>query len=153
MNHYIVVLPDKREFFYDADPTQRWFNVKDLAEKAIREAGLKTACYGQPETIYVNIFRIVLEKGKAIRKVVNNQLPIELPFARMSQEQFNMRQAELLRALPEEFHGFVNSQAWERGHSAGLEEVMMIMEELTDALEKPIFNYTKRIQMETRTRS
>jgi len=72
--------------------------------------------------------------------------PTPTPPARLTQEQFEAKQTELLADLPKEFHSAIAYNAWEHGHSAGYEEVLIHVSDLADALAEPIKNYTKRIQ-------
>lgn len=144
--NYVIVLPDKSEYFYEANPNNPMFTFKDLAYKAVCEAGLTTS-RDNLESVFVNILSLHIKDGKLIRKVERNNLPIEPPLARMTQMDFDRRQKEILASLPEEFHGFVNNQAWERGHSAGFEEVISIMENLAEALEIPVADYCSKIEL------
>jgi len=57
---------------------------------------------------------------------------------RMTSEEFNVKQDELLSELPEEFRSFVSSYAYDHGHSAGYEEVIGIMSGLVSDLKEPI---------------
>ena len=63
----------------------------------------------------------------------------------MTVEQFEAKQAELLADIPQEFHAAIRYHAWEQGHSAGYEEVLIYVSDLADALTQPIKDYTKRI--------
>ena len=59
--------------------------------------------------------------------------------------EFEIKQKELLELLPEEFRYFVKHQAWQDGHSAGYQEVLGIVNDLTYNLLEPIRQYTARI--------
>jgi len=65
---------------------------------------------------------------------------------RMTDEEFQLKQAELLKELPEEFHSTLSYLAYERGHSAGHEEVINILTDLCFNLQKPIQAFGKRIR-------
>jgi hypothetical protein len=66
---------------------------------------------------------------------------------RMTSEQFVAQQEEILTGLPAEFRTFLRSQAWDRGHSAGFEEVINILKSLTadfrEAFEKYQMNLSQ----------
>ena len=47
--------------------------------------------------------------------------------------------------IPEEFRGWLASQAWEEGHSCGYNIVLTILEELVFTFKKPVEKYTDRI--------
>lgn len=64
----------------------------------------------------------------------------------MTSEEFNAREAELLQALPQEFHSAVSYHAYERGHAYGHEEVLIHLGELVDMLAPCINKYTQRLQ-------
>ena len=70
---------------------------------------------------------------------------IPAPRPRMTEIEYEARKDEILSQLPKEFHGAIGWQAWERGHSAGYEEVIGCLDEMVDALVKPIKEYTERI--------
>ena len=63
----------------------------------------------------------------------------------MTVEQFEAKQVEALADIPQEFHTAIRYNAWEHGHSAGYEEVLLYVNDLVDALTQPIKDYTKRI--------
>jgi len=52
----------------------------------------------------------------------------------MNQEQFNAEEKVILEELPEKFRSFVSSYAWDRGHSAGFEEVLSYERDLVERL-------------------
>lgn len=70
--------------------------------------------------------------------------------ARMTEEQFTSKQAEVFTTYktPDEFKGTLSSMAWARGHSAGLEEVASILEDLASDLADPIKAYGERKSLE-----
>lgn len=72
--------------------------------------------------------------------------PAPSPPPRMTAEEFERKQTELLAQLPEEFRGGVSFKAWQDGHSAGFEEVILHITELVDMLLQPIKEYTARLQ-------
>jgi hypothetical protein len=56
------------------------------------------------------------------------------------------RQAELLKQVPPEFHGFLSSKAWEDGHSGGYDEVINYLTDLVTEIIEPIEDFEKRIR-------
>ena len=64
---------------------------------------------------------------------------------RMTDIEFAEKQTEKLNELPEEFRGVVSSMAWDHGHSAGYEEVMMYVNEFTDVLLPAINSFKKTL--------
>jgi hypothetical protein len=69
----------------------------------------------------------------------------------MTQDEFNEEKAELLKFAPEEFHSELSHKAWEDGHSAGYEEVILLLQGLVDWLDAPLKAYTARIQSKKKT--
>ena len=63
----------------------------------------------------------------------------------MSEEQFAVKMQAVLTMLPAEFRDFVSEESWDRGHSAGYEEVVNIAENLAYNLEKTVRAYNKRL--------
>ncbi len=47
--------------------------------------------------------------------------------ARMTEEEFNKEQADLLGGIPPELHSALQHFAWDKGHSAGYEEVVGVL--------------------------
>ena len=63
----------------------------------------------------------------------------------MTENEFETKQTELLKNIPEEFHAAIKNVAWQEGHSYGYEEVLIHLGNLVDALQEPIKNYTNKI--------
>ena len=64
----------------------------------------------------------------------------------MTSDEFNAREAELLQALPNEFHSAVSYHAYESGHAYGHEEVLIHLQGMVDMLAPCINKYTQRLQ-------
>ena len=65
--------------------------------------------------------------------------------ARMTEQEYTEAQAELLKDFPPEFKGTLSYMAWERGHSAGYEEVLNELRGLVSDLKEPIQKYGERM--------
>lgn len=63
----------------------------------------------------------------------------------MDNQEFEQRQEEILKDIPEEFHSAVKWHAWDRGHSSGYESVLSCVADLVDMLKDPIAEYTARL--------
>lgn len=65
----------------------------------------------------------------------------------MDHDQFEAAMAERMKLsnLPDELKSFVRSVAWERGHSSGYEEVLLIANDLADELGDAFKKYEQRI--------
>lgn len=62
----------------------------------------------------------------------------------MDKQEFESRQKETLSHVPEEVHDALSSLAWEAGHAHGYNEVILILEEFVEALEKPLKALVKK---------
>lgn len=56
------------------------------------------------------------------------------------------KQKEMLKEIPVEFHSVLAWMAYDRGHSAGEEEVLSILGSLVDDLKPAIDNFKKRMK-------
>ena len=65
---------------------------------------------------------------------------------RMTEQEFSEKQTELLNELPEEFKSVISGMAWERGHSAGYEEVVLYLQDYVNELKDPIKKFEERIR-------
>lgn len=64
---------------------------------------------------------------------------------RMTDEQFQVKQAEILEDIPEELRGALSHMAYESGHSSGNEEMIIHLQNYVSALEEPLKNLIKRL--------
>ncbi len=64
----------------------------------------------------------------------------------MTEKEFNAKQQEIVEScdIPQEFHSALFGYAWQQGHSAGFEEVLIYLSDLCDILQKPFEEYDKR---------
>lgn len=62
----------------------------------------------------------------------------------MTLEEYNKKKDEMLEQLPPEFRAAVAYHAWESGHSAGYQEVLIHLDDLIDMLKEPIRLYSIR---------
>lgn len=68
----------------------------------------------------------------------------------MNIEEFEIKQNEALKFIPAEFQKPIKKIAWDLGHSSGYDEVMVYINDMADAFEKPIHAYHYRICKENR---
>ena len=57
---------------------------------------------------------------------------------------YNNRMVEITQGLPLEFAQLVLAESWERGHSAGFSEIILIAEDLAFKLSNVLAAYNKR---------
>jgi hypothetical protein len=72
---------------------------------------------------------------------------VEYP-PRMTGDEFEAAQTELLKDIPEEFHGPLSYMAYEMGHSAGHEEVINYLRSFVGDLKAPIKQFEKRLMLD-----
>lgn len=63
----------------------------------------------------------------------------------MDNQEFEQRQDEILKDIPQEFHSAVRWHAYDRGHAYGHNEVLIHVQDLVDMLKEPIAEYTARL--------
>lgn len=63
----------------------------------------------------------------------------------MDNQEFEQREEEILKDIPEEFHSAVRWHAYGQGHAFGREEVLIHVHDLVDMLKEPIVKYTERL--------
>ena len=66
----------------------------------------------------------------------------------MTHNEFINKKAEILKDIPKELHNALSGMAWERGHSAGYEEVINYLADLVNELKEPITQLETRIRKE-----
>lgn len=64
----------------------------------------------------------------------------------MTDQDFQDKQTQALCLLPPEFHATLSYMAYERGHSAGREEVLGILQGLAGDLLPAVRAYTERLK-------
>jgi hypothetical protein len=64
----------------------------------------------------------------------------------MNAVEFEQKQEAKLQDVPKEFHSPLRMIAWDRGHSSGHSEVLMILEDLVFHFKPAIDEYTKNLQ-------
>lgn len=138
--NYVVIFPDGKEIFIDylSLKINLSYDLKQIANQAVRIRGL-TRPRGVDKKICVIIQSLSITKGE-VKRSIGSEIGIDLPVEALTSETFAIAEKELLSIIPEEFHGFVSQQAYDRGHSSGYDEVFQIEQEivaeLTPAIEK-----------------
>lgn len=97
-----------------------------------------------PQPVSLSIFRISIEGGEMIQSL-SKEVEVFPELEAMTQDEFVVEQEEILKVVPEDFHSTFRTMAWDRGHSAGYEEVILVLKGLINDLAEPIKNYRMRI--------
>lgn len=141
MNFVATVRVDCKdfEFFFEQDD----FNFNQSARQAVEKSGLKSP-YKQEQFINVEIHQLVIKDG-VLQKNFRTNCSVKIPQERINNSQYEQELEELLNKIPEEFRSFVSRMSWEDGHSAGLEEVLSIADDLVDGLLPCIEKFKKSL--------
>jgi hypothetical protein len=140
---YVVVFSDKYEHFSEIQYHPESFNAKRICEDAVRARGLKTS-RKNPQKVAVQLFGLEISKGELTRRLVIN-CEVFPALERMNEDEYSEELLVAIEDLPLEFQQYVRSTAWERGHSAGYEEVVLIAQNIASDLKPHVERYQKRI--------
>lgn len=141
---YVAVLPNSEETIVSTtEEDMKRHDWRQLADEALRKLE-KTTSPLLRETIKVNFFRLVIENGK-IKRIPAGSVDTSIPCRDYTNHEFERTQNELLAELPSQFHSYVSSEAWDRGHSSGFGEVIQHIRQMVDGLKPVIEKYTDDI--------
>lgn len=137
MSNYVAILPDGKEFFGeipdkpDRIDRHRHFD-RELCENAVRKSGLM-ATRRNPVNVKIPLYRFQITNGE-MKRVFVGTYEITPPLEPMTTPEYEEEMEEICSDIPEEFHPFIRSESWDRGHSAGMEECVSIARDLVYAL-------------------
>lgn len=143
---YVVVFPDKQEHFSEIMYHPESFSPKRICEDAVRAKKLTTS-RKNPQQVVVDLFWIEIVQGEQKRRSVGT-FEVTPLLDTMNSEEYALELNEAVGDLPPEFQDFVKQSSWDRGHSAGFEEVVSIAKDMTFDLRKFVERYQKRIMFE-----
>lgn len=135
--HAADVVIDGHGLSYDID-------IRRFAEEALRQAGIVQE-RDQQQAVAVEIYSLTLQGGRVQRQLLRT-LVLQPPVKPRTAEEFHREESELLAKLPEAFRGMVGHSAWERGHSSGYDEVLLIANELVYDLLPAIKTYAETLR-------
>lgn len=147
IHFFVAVLPDGTEHNFEVRVNGGCAVDGDALARGCRDAvraAKLTTPRSNPQQIPVDLFELKILGGKLVRSRVLRCL-IDLPPERLANDELSAEMLALLADLPEEFQGYVSHESWDRGHSAGMEEVVMIARSIVDSLKPCIENYRKRL--------
>jgi len=84
-----------------------------------------------------------IEKWECNEEFQKTCKDFQAPPPRMTDEEYLAEHTKLINELPEEFRSYASGEAW--AHSAGYEEVIMILRWIVEDLKGPIEKYKKRV--------
>lgn len=143
---FVVVLPNGFEYHAEQDPKDILFSYRRMCEAAVSKAGLTTPRKSL-DAVTCAVCQLVLRDGKLTRVFINH-FAVHPPLERLKDDEFEQEMRALLSDLPDEFQSFIREQAYDRGHSAGMEEVLSIAQDLHHNLKECVDKYTSRITSE-----
>lgn len=147
--HYVCVLPDMSEEFFDLSASQNRATGSLQSSIEAATAKSKYASTATNRNVDVVVYRIELVRGKPVRKrvvsvqVVLSPLPLDL-------NSYHREMNRVEQTVPEAFRPFVRKQAWDRGHSVGYLEVVQIADEIASELLPAIQQFQTLLQEERR---
>lgn len=140
----VAVLPNGVEWHAEIDGRYKGdFEFHQVCSRAVAKQNMTTS-RKNPESWSVGLFKLTIKDGQLVRSKIGTY-EIQLPLAPMTVGEYNAELDELLEQIPTEFHGFVSSSAYERGHSAGYEEVLGIARTLVSDLLEPIKKFKQNL--------
>ena len=145
---YVAVLPNGSEHFGEWEENRRGdsYERQKLCDDAVRNFDMTTP-RRKPVAVKVELFRLDVINGQLVRKSCG-MFDVTPPLERMTDDEYTEEMNEILKELPKEFRSYVQSAAYDRGHSSGCEEIVSIASEMADELVSCIVAYTKRIKAE-----
>lgn len=99
--------------------------IRELGDEAVRSWGMTTP-YGKIKAIELKIFRVTVKEGKLHNRYLCS-LNVDLPFDRMTEAQYDEEKSTILTEVPDEFREWLAQEAYDDGHSSGMEEVISIL--------------------------
>lgn len=142
----LVATINSKDMFFEADinVSEIWeASVLGKVKRIVFNAGFKTN-RKNPQKIKINVDSISVKDGKQVRNYYKT-FEIMPPLERMTEEEFQEEQKDILKEVPHEFHEVFISMAWDRGHSSGYEEVISYLKNLVYELSSPINAFARRV--------
>lgn len=142
-----VAVYEQYEEFGEIDRSSKFVDHEytTLCRSVLRKAGIQNERSDPTRTVRVLVYEIVAKSGKMVRQLAKT-LDVSPDVKYMTIEEYNTQIISIMNEIPEEFHNFVRSTAWNVGGSSGYEEVIMYAEDLIYGLQEPIKQYTDRIK-------
>jgi hypothetical protein len=144
INH-LGVLPDGTEIAIEEAVHSRFGarDSQDICNEIVRKSGLTTP-RNDPQAVAVQLFRLEIAGAKIVQRL-RGTYQVMPPRAAATADDYDTEMEQALCDLPDEFKSFVSSQAWQRGHSAGHDEVVGIANELAGDIRPAILAYQRRL--------
>jgi hypothetical protein len=142
MTYYVAEFNDQEYFFEIND---KIFNtVERECSKFIDSLGIRTD-RNNPESVNVKVYTQTIVNGKICKKFVKTY-KIMPPLKQMSEKEYVDELNSILSSIDVSFRGYVSSEAWNRGHFSGYEEVLNIARDIVHDLKPCIESHVKSIR-------
>lgn len=147
IEHYVAVCKENGfEYTGEIDTDTKWLGhaKQRIRDECVRKSGLKNTRKNPNRIVKVELFKLVIEQGKLVRQFAGRFVATP-PLERMTEQEYNEEWNELLKDIPKEFHSFIMSDCYERGHSAGYEEVINYAHEMCHNIKEPIKKFKESL--------
>lgn len=138
----VAVLPDGTEYFEEIRSFSQGWRQQDyrvVCQNAVRKAGITTSRLN-PAVVNVDLFVLEIKHGVLERRKINTY-SVTPPLERMIDSEYHIEMKKILSEIPPEFHSYVTSESYDRGHSAGYEECVLIAQDIVYSLKPCIESY------------
>jgi hypothetical protein len=141
MFHYVAkIVTTGTEWYEDSNQV---LDAKLLAHTAIQKAKITTSRFN-PKPYAVEVCKLIIKLGNVEKSLIGT-VDVTPPFAPMTDMEYKSEMAKILLDVPASFRGFVEQDAWDRGHSSGYEEVINIASSLVADLKPAIKAFEKEL--------
>jgi hypothetical protein len=126
----------------DLDAQSRDGAIAALTKTAVSNWNMTTP-WGATKSIELKIYRLFAHSGE-MRKEFIRTFHAPLPFAPITDDQYHAEKANILEGVPPEFGNWLTDEAYEEGHSAGMEEVLSLLRSSVDGFMRAFKQYQQR---------
>lgn len=144
MTTFVAVFIDKsgfhREISFEENESYKFSNFCSVFYKILKDKDFEIEPDDEIKQVEISIFKCVVKNGKIARKPLGKYHHY-FPVRRLTSSEYEVKLNAILNEIPNSFNSFVRNQSWERGHSAGYEEVLMIAKEIVGELSPAVQAY------------
>lgn len=117
--------------------------LQEAAQRLLRRAEEENSRTNPTRQVIVQVERMGV-RNEVFTAVSKSELKVAPPVVAFTQQEFEEEEQRHLSELPKEFHEFVRSYSWEKGHAYGREEVIGYVMDLCAGLKEAIQKYDAR---------
>lgn len=97
--------------------------------------------WGEEGLVAVKIYKVEINKNFVPKFTFVKTIEVEPLNLPITGEDYSREMEKMLSKIPQEFHSYVSTTAYDRGHSSGYEECLQIAQEIVSDLKGPIEKY------------